>query len=717
MGGFGGVAEYGITVRWDKNNLKLIRLLLERRDAFQMYGGIRFGGALTLESAFEMGFDHIALCLGAGRPTFIPMKNGLAHGVRQASDFLMGLQLTGAAKADSIANLTVRLPVVVIGGGLTAIDTATEALAYYPGQVEKFLLRYEQLVATFGDDVVSWDAAEVSIVSEFTTHAQAIRAERRAAAAEGRAPRIAQLLQGWGGATIVYRKRLVDAPSYTLNHEEVEKAMQEGIEFAECLAPVGIEVDDHGHAEAITLKRTDTDSPDTMRLSARTVLIAAGTQPNTVLAREDPFKIRLDGKHFAAIDASGLPVSPERSAKPQKAEVFMYRHPDGRLVSFFGDLHPSFAGNVVKAMASATQGYKLITESLRNLDRHPISADLPKAFNGDFRATIHEINRLTPTIIELVIHAPSAARSFRPGQFFRVQNFEAWATTEIGTRLVMEPLALTGAGVDAQRGLISTIVLEMGGSSKLCALFKPGDPVILMGPTGIPTEIAANQTYLLAGGGLGNAVLFSIGQAARENNSRVLYFAAYKREQDRFKVEQIEHASDVVVWCCEEISGFVPSRPQDRVYCGNIIQAMGAYATGTLGETLIPLQEAQHLIAIGSDAMMNAIARARTTSLKPFLNPHHIAIGSINSPMQCMMKEVCGQCLQLHRDPITSAETVVFSCAGQDQALDRVDFDVLRTRLRQNTVHEKLTARWLDLCINAQIPGETARHPETANAR
>src|SRR5437773_3652883 len=31
MAGFGGVAEYGITVRWDKNFLKIIRLLLERR--------------------------------------------------------------------------------------------------------------------------------------------------------------------------------------------------------------------------------------------------------------------------------------------------------------------------------------------------------------------------------------------------------------------------------------------------------------------------------------------------------------------------------------------------------------------------------------------------------------------------------------------------------------------------------------------------------------
>ena len=139
MAGFGGVAEYGITVRWDKNFLKVIRLLLERRGEFALFGGVRFGGTLTAEDAFELGFDHIALALGAGRPTVLDMPNGLARGVRTASDFLMALQLTGAAKADSIANMQVRLPVVVVGGGLTAIDTATESLAYYPVQVEKFL--------------------------------------------------------------------------------------------------------------------------------------------------------------------------------------------------------------------------------------------------------------------------------------------------------------------------------------------------------------------------------------------------------------------------------------------------------------------------------------------------------------------------------------------------------------------------------------------------
>src|ERR1051326_8391210 len=127
------------------------------------------------------------------------MQNNLALGERQASDFLMALQLTGAAKTESIANLTVRLPVVIIGGGLTAIDTATESLAYYPLQVEKFLSRYETLVAERGVEAVraDWTPAEIETAEEFITHAKALRAEREAAVREGCTPRIQQMLNDW----------------------------------------------------------------------------------------------------------------------------------------------------------------------------------------------------------------------------------------------------------------------------------------------------------------------------------------------------------------------------------------------------------------------------------------------------------------------------------------------------------------------------------------
>jgi NADPH-dependent glutamate synthase beta subunit-like oxidoreductase/NAD(P)H-flavin reductase len=698
MAGFGGVAEYGITVRWDKNFLKMIRLLLERRSQFAMFGGVRFGGTLNAEDAFALGFDHIALAMGAGRPTIVDMKNGLARGVRQASDFLMALQLTGAAKTSSLANLQLRMPVVVIGGGLTAIDTATEARAYYLVQIEKFLERYETLAGEIGEDAVRavWQAEERGIADEFLTHAREVRLEREKAARENRPPNLGALIEAWGGVTIAYRRRLIDAPSYTLNHEEVAKALEEGIRFAEGLTPTEVVLDEFGHAAALKL----TKGSQAVTLPAKAVLVAAGTQPNTVLAREFPATFLLDGKYFQAVGEDGAPVRPQRLAKPATPHVLLSTDVHGRSISFFGDLHPSFAGNVVKAMASAKQGYPVVS---RTLARQPASnvstAELFARLNQDLRAVVHEVVRLTPAILEVVVRAPFAARAFEPGQFYRLQNYEMLAPAVNGTRLNMEGLALTGASVDRGRGLISVIVLEMGGSSDLCQLLKPGEPVILMGPTGAPTEVPHAETVLLAGGGLGNAVLFSIGQKLRSVGSRVLYFAGYKKIEDRYKVGEIEKAADVVVWCCDEKPGFAPGRPQDKTVVANIVDAMMLYGMGELGHIPIPLNEVDRIIAIGSDGMMRAVAQARHGVLLPYLRQDHTAIGSINSPMQCMMKEICAQCLQIHKNPQTGEERVIFSCFNQDQPLDHVDFSNLRSRLSQNGVQEKLTKLWIDRCL------------------
>ena len=702
MAGFGGVAEYGITVRWDKNYLKMVRLLLERRIQFSMFGGVRFGGTVTVDDALAMGFDHIALCAGAGKPTVLDMPNGLARGVRAASDFLMALQLTGAAKKESIANLQIRLPVVVIGGGLTAIDTATESLAYYPLQVEKFLHRHETLVAERGEAAVmaAMNPEEREIAAEFLAHARAIREERAAAAREGREPNIAGLVNGWGGVTIAYRRRLIDSPSYTLNHEEVFKALEEDIRFAEGLSPVAVEVDANGHACALKLAGEQEGRKVEATLPARTILVAAGTQPNTVLAREDAAHAVIDGKYFRALDEDGNPVTPERVAKPAEVRVLMHRAADGRSLSFFGDLHPSFAGNVVKAMGGAKQGYPVLTRVMASLPaskRTP--AEILAEANARWRATVVRVDRLTPTIVEVVVRAPAAARNFEPGQFYRLQNYEARSTRVDDTLLTMEGLALTGAWVDKEQGLLSMITLEMGGSSDLCAQLAPGEPVIVMGPTGAPTEIEPGETVILAGGGLGNAVLFSIGQAFRRAGSRVLYFAGYKKPSDRYKIEEIEAAADVVIWACDEGPVFTPRRPQDRAVVTNIVEAMRLYASGELGEQTIPFKDADRVVAIGSDGMMNAVRQARHGVLAAYLKPTHRALGSINSPMQCMMKEICAQCLQLHRDPVTGKETVVFSCFNQDQELDQVDFAGLRQRLRQNGVQEKIGAQWIDRAL------------------
>ncbi len=692
LAGFGGVAEYGITVRWDKNYLKIIRLLLERREQFAMFGGVRFGSSLTYDTAFELGFDHIALCMGAGKPTVLDIPNALARGVRTASDFLMALQLTGAGKKDSIANLQIRLPIVVIGGGLTAIDTATESLAYYPVQVEKFLARYEVLIAKNGEENVrkNWSAEDTIIADEFISHAKAIRAERKK-----EKPDVWGLLDSWGGVKLVYRKRLIDAPSYRLNHEEVEKAFEEGIFIAENYEPTKIDVDEFGAAKNISLKSA---SGENVTIPARTILVAAGTSPNTVLQREDPLHFQLDGKYFRAVDEEGNQVKPERISKPKDVRVLLSLDEQNRAVSFFGDLHPSFAGNVVKAMGSAKQGYPVVSRILQQRSRlRGQESEFLQKINDELRATVHAVNRLTPNIIEVVVKAPLAARQFQPGQFYRLQNYEANAIKVDGslpTTLSMEGLALTGAWVDKEEGLLATIVLEMGGSSTLCVHLKIGEPVVLMGPTGTPTEIPHNENVMLVGGGLGNAVLFSIGKEMCDNGCKVLYFAGYKKAVDRYKVAEIEAAADTVIWCCDEPAPFTPNRPQDRVFHGNIVDAIAKYDNSS-----ITLSSITHIIAIGSDRMMAAVAAARHGVLHPHLNPKHIAIGSINSPMQCMMKEICAQCLQKHIDPVTGKETYVYSCFNQDQNMDTISWQHLNDRLKQNSLQEKLTAGWIEHCL------------------
>ncbi|MFT3709470.1 MAG: FAD-dependent oxidoreductase [Archangium sp.] len=718
--GFGGVSEYGITVRWDKSFLTLIHLTLARRDAFRIYGGIRFGGTLSIDDAWKLGFDHIAIAAGAGKPTIVNMKNNLIRGVRAASDFLMALQLTGAFKKDSLANLQVRLPALVIGGGLTGIDTATELFAYYPVQVEKTLARHEVLArhGAGGEAAVfaRMNPEELAVYREFLEHGRAIRAERERAKKAGELPNFIDLVRSWGGVSLCYRRAMIESPAYRLNHEEVAKALEEGIRFIEKVTPVAAAADEFGAVKSLTFKKADGAE---WEMPARTVCVAAGTAPNVTYEHEysGTFALDDDRTHFRNYDAVrgadgafALVETPQHWDIGRDAGFFTSYAKDGRFITFYGDNHPTYAGNVVKAMASAKDGYvhvaKLFADVAAPGDAAARRASLFARLDSAFLATVAAVNRLTPTIVEVVVKAPYASEHFEPGQFYRLQNYERSARVieapggdgvgrPISTRLTMEGLALTGAWVDKEKGLLSTIVLEMGASSRLCAQLKIGEPVVLMGPTGTPTHIEKGETVLLAGGGLGNAVLFSIGQALRAVGSKVLYFAGYRKADDAYKFDELERAADQVIWAVDAGTPLSARRPQDKSFVGNIVQAMVAYAKGELGSGGIPLGDVDRVIAIGSDRMMKAVKDARHGVLQPHLKSSHCAIGSINSPMQCMMKEICAQCLQRHVDPRTGKESFVFSCFNQDQDLDTVDFAHLDMRLRANSVLEKQSDQFL----------------------
>src|SRR5262249_44088320 len=278
------------------------------------------------------------------------------------------------------------------------------------------------------------------------------------------------------------------SPAYRLNHEEVIKSLEEGVRYIENMAPVEAVLDERGAVKAMIFERQKLDggkwkgSGEKVEMPARCVCVAAGTSPNVTYEKERPGSFAFDKwkqffqAHSARVDDEGkLVVEP---AEPRKG--FFTSYNDGKhAVSFYGDNHPYYAGSVVKAMASAKDAYpevvSLFQHELAKLGDEPQSARdarrkaLMARLDDEFRAVVHDVVRLTSTIIEVVAHAPAAARNFAPGQFYRLQNFEKNAAIVEGTRLAMEGIALTGAWVDKEKGLLSLIALEMGVSTRLIA--------------------------------------------------------------------------------------------------------------------------------------------------------------------------------------------------------------------------------------------------------
>jgi len=707
--GFGGVAEYGITVRWDKNFLTLIRLVLERQPAFRVYGGIRLGGTIMLEDVPALGFDHVTLATGAGRPTVLPVRNNMARGMRQASDFLMALQLTGAAKRDSLANLQVRLPAVVIGGGLTSIDTATEVQAYYIRQVEKVLTRWEAVGETRAG---LFDAYERGVLDEFLAHGRAVRAERERARAAGELPDFTPLIRAWGGVTVVYRRAMAESPAYLRNHEEIIKALEEGIYYAEALEPTEAVLDEHGHVQE--LRCVHTESGEAVSLPARAVLVAAGSIPNTVYEREHLGTFEMDGKYFASyrIDETGemVRVPSAGHCKGEQPGFFTSYGAGDLRVSFVGDNHPWYHGSVVKAMASSKHAARDITALLRGHDSQPAATPDQDAFDA-FAASLDvalcpevvAVERLAPHLTSLTVRAPQATRHWLPGQVYRLQNFERHAEHVAGQMLAMEGMAIDGVHVDKARGEVQLLINSVGVSSRIAASLKPGTRVILMGPTGTGLPVPENSTVTVAGGH--SAVTSTVDGAAmwRAAGNRIVFIGHFRNvERARAVQRVIEILTDQAIWVLDEGPALSLRRQQDACFVHGLDEFLQSCA-----EMEAPfadwVRQTDQFILSDHPESMETFRRRLRAELKAFLKPGFNAIAAVNSPMQCMMKEVCAQCLCRHVDSTTGEPSkFVFSCFNQHQPLFELDFANLQARQGQNSVQEKISNAWLGYLMDGK---------------
>ena len=442
-----------------------------------------------------------------------------------------------------------------------------------------------------------------------------------------------------------------------------------------------------------------TETGEVVTLPARSILVAAGTRPNTVLAREDAAHFKLDGRHFQALDESGHPVEPERVSKPEAAQVLVHLDGEGRAISAYGDLHASFAGNVVKAMASAKRAYPLISRLLAKRRGSDGTADevFFARLNRALRTRLKEVRRLAPGVVELVVEAPLAARAAQPGQFFRLQNFESLARSTGDTVLAFEGIAAFPSALDRERGLLSFVLTMDGGSKALAAALRPGEPLALMGPNGTPVTLPDSGAVLLAGSGYGVAALLPLARAAKQHGLATLIFAGYGKSEERFLQREIEALADVAVWVSERGPAAAPPRAQDKSFAGSVAEAVLAYGRGALGEAT--LARVSTVFALGPSALLSALAAAKARGLVALLGTDVPLIGSFAAPMQCMMKEICGRCLQRVRDPASGKTRLVFACVDANLPLADADVVSLGERLAQNGVQEKLTRRWIEHCL------------------
>lgn len=716
MAGFGGVAEYGITVRWDKNFLKLIYLSLMRRPYFQVFGGVRFGGTITIDDAWQMGFDHFVLAVGAGLPKALPIPGSMAPGMRQANDFLMALQLGNAAKASSLTCLQIRIPAVIIGGGLTGVDTATEAQAYYITQVEKILSRYEILQQEYGEEKIhaTLDAASREILAEYLRHGLEIKKERERAKAEKRQPDFIKLLREWGGVTIAYRRSIQESPAYVNNHEELKKALEEGIYYLEGMEPHAVDLNEHGHTESLLCKKRirnqDNEwitTDEIVKLPARSILVATGTSPNTAYEFEHRGtfnRLNLQYQHYE--DNNGkLDVAHgvEHCKDPAFGPFTSYYKQDKR-ISLIGDTHPVFHGNVVKAIASGLRTYPKILNILHDkMNQHADDAEYQQ-FAADMRemfsAQVKSIERKTPDTIEISIKAPLAAKHYQPGQFFRLQNFETLAPHIDHTLFQMEPLALVGAECEREQGIIHFIVKENSASAKLCATLKHNEPVTLMGPTGVRSKIPdEHETVLIIGNSSSFSFLRSYGSAMRKAGNRVLYLGHFNHGDEAYCRTQIENAADAVIYQVKDGELVKIKRSQDySVRGGDIISVLQDYAENQLdGKPHISLHDIDRVFVVGGTDLLRTFQTARKTTLKQLLIKDPKVFGSVYGNMQCMLKGVCAQCLQWQIDPETGQRTkAVFACSWQDQPLEIIDIHHIDERAMQNRLLDQINKLWVD---------------------
>ena len=663
--GFGGVSEYGITNRWNKNLLLVIQIILLRHPNINFYGSCALGMNISLKGIQELGFHHLALCMGSGKPTIPSMKNILAKGVKTASDFLMSLQM-GAFKLDNLLNLEIKLPLVIIGGGLTSIDCATEALIMYYRLICKINNYVDYLLSnkysSYHDLAADLNAEHSKTLDEYMSHYKFIMTEKQKCIDSNQKFQLAKTLQKLGGVTIICRKPINRTRAYIENHEELQNALDQGINIIDNAHIHQINVDKNDNVCSIDILQNNKKH----NLVVKNLILALGTKANDIFIKKNPIllnnKLDIDSK------------------------VIINKLENNFYVSHFGDMNNEFNGSVVKAMSSTLKHFNEVMNVL------PLHASSPNADNykqffeilsNNLNSYVEEVSSITENIYKIKIFSPRSAKEYKAGQFFKLQTFYSNANIYKNQwKLYNEPLAITGIVLKQDIDYITLLVMNSGASSKMIKLMKPKDKVALMGPCGTASHIPKNKNILLVAGSVGNAIFISIALAMKANNNNVIIVSGYKDYQDIIKLSHIPERfnQEIITYENTPIEG---QQPIDYKYCikGNIIDGLNFFKNNNKFD--FAFSDIEYIFCCGSNSMINASKEYFTNNL----NHKPPIITNINAIMNCMLEGVCGSCISF--DPIKNK--YFYACSKQECNIQNIDFKISDNRIKQNSLTEDIT--------------------------
>ena len=628
--GFGGVSEYGITSRWDKNYLKLIQISLLRR-RFTLKGNIRFGGNVTVDSIWRLGFQHLTIALGAGLPQGLNIPNSLAPGMRQANDFLMALH-QGAYQTTS--DMEIRLPAVVVGSGLTAIDTATELQAYYIRQIERLRMQYhfleknDKLENLFKTLTPNQQAA----LQTMLMHADQAAQVKLEAKKSQKKPYYGELIQSWGGVTVVYRRSMQDSPAYRLNPEEIEQGLNEGILYRENLVPIQVDLDEDGYVNGLVVKN---HADEVMTLEAGSVFVATGAAPNVAYTFEHAGEFEKDQGFYANFRLESgelIKHEPGRHCKDKKIAPLTSYSKHNHTVSVIGDGLKAYHGSVVRAIASAKEAYEHVYEAMG-----PKTGDINYNKVTDwFDSKLVEVIPVVSDWQQVVFRAPSVAQAWQPGNMIRL-------SLKNGMSEIQFPALVNG----------NTLSFYHRGEFN-------SETVSIMGPSGVrfslPKIDHAKVLIDVDKQGL-NACIALVNKLIKHDHS--ICIVASHDGLDLLKT--IYQSSDNVT-----------------------IQSQQAP---------MPVKQFTHVWVLARPERVKIVETLRQEA--DIFTHDTVYTAATYGPMQCMLKGVCAQCLQWQVDPQTGRRTkAVYACSWQHQPMDLVDWSHAQARQNWHPIVKTINQLW-----------------------